>query len=226
MWSKGSTCHAPAAPWQPLLLMPRLCCPCPALAAHALPLLPRPCCSCRALAMLLLLRPCCSCHALAPTPLLLMPRSYCHALAAHVPPLLSRLCCSCLSLGHMPRPATPKIALSRPYTPTLPRAFVCLSLPRPCCSCLAFAARARAPHAPRPPHEAEAEAAALRAEVTTLQEALGVWEAAGSQVAALPHQQAPAALQRYRAQVWQQQRQVALMGAELKVRGGGGTTFC
>lgn len=39
------------------------------------------------------------------------------------------------------------------------------------------------------------------------------------QAAALPPQQEPAALQRYRAQIWQQQRQVSLMGAELKVTG-------
>jgi len=41
----------------------------------------------------------------------------------------------------------------------------------------------------------------------------------GAQAAALPKQQEPAVLQRYRAQIWQQQRQIALMGAELKVRG-------
>lgn len=42
-------------------------------------------------------------------------------------------------------------------------------------------------------------------------------QAAGTQAAALPPQQESAALQRYRAQIWQQQRQVSLMGAELKV---------
>lgn len=71
----------------------------------------------------------------------------------------------------------------------------------------------------RPVHEVEEEAAALRAEVARLREALGVWQGAGMQAASLPAQQAPAALQRYRAQIWQLQRQVALMAAELKVCG-------
>eukprot|EP00983_Pelagomonas_calceolata_P129465 1161606-Pelagomonas_calceolata.AAC.9 len=63
---------------------------------------------------------------------------------------------------------------------------------------------------------------------------LGVWQHAGSQATHLPRQQfrfkgfklivvlprpqEAAVLQRYRAQLWQQQRQVALMGVELKVR--------
>jgi len=44
-----------------------------------------------------------------------------------------------------------------------------------------------------------------------------ITQAAGAQAAALPPQQEAAALQRYRAQIWQQQRQVSLMGGELKV---------
>ena len=57
----------------------------------------------------------------------------------------------------------------------------------------------------------------MRAEVATLKEGLGVWQGAGAHARTLPQQQEAAALQRYRAQIWQQQRQIALMGAEMKV---------